>query len=77
MYNADYKILAKYRGFLTKQEIRTLRGQIKAGNVEAAKKGLEKLIRRRFVARAQKEAGTLESKPMLDHQGGTSLEARP
>ena len=47
MYNADYKILAKYRGFLTKQEIRTLRGQIKAGDVEAAKKGLEKLIKRR------------------------------
>lgn len=49
MYNADYKILAKYRGFLTKQEIRTLRGQIKAGDVEAAKKGLEKLIKRREV----------------------------
>lgn len=47
MHDKAYKHLAKYRGILSKQEIRTLRGQIKAGDVESAKKGLEKLIKRR------------------------------
>lgn len=47
-YTVEYAGIATvYRGFLTKQEIRTLRGQIKAGDVEAAKKGLEKIVRRR------------------------------
>ena len=47
MHDKAYKHLAKYRGILSKQEIRTLRGQIKAGQADAAMKGLEALLKRR------------------------------
>lgn len=47
MYDKAYKSLAKYRDTLTNQEIRTLRGQIKAGQAEAAMKGLKALLERK------------------------------
>ena len=47
MSDKAYKYLAKYRDALTNQEIRTLRGQIKAGHAEAAMKGLEGLLERK------------------------------
>ena len=40
----DIKELKKYRTKLTKQQLLTLRGQIKSGHPEAAKKGLQKLL---------------------------------
>ena len=47
MYDKAYKSLAKYRDTLTDQEIRTLRGQITAGQAEAAMKGLKALLERK------------------------------
>lgn len=40
------KELGRYRDVLTKQEIKTIRGQALAGNVEGARKGLKKILRR-------------------------------
>lgn len=56
MYNKDYKILAKYRSVLTNQEIRTLRGQIKAGDTKSALIGLERLLKGREERAKAKEA---------------------
>lgn len=36
--------LRSYRSYLTNQEYRTIRGQIAAGDIVGAMKGLEKLI---------------------------------
>lgn len=36
--------LKKYRGVLSKQQIKTLRGQVLAGNVKGAEKGLNKIL---------------------------------
>lgn len=36
--------LRKYRGVLTKQQLKTLKGQILAGDAEGAEKGLKKLL---------------------------------
>ena len=36
--------LARYQYRLTRQQYRTLKGQIKAGDIEGAAKGLEKLL---------------------------------
>ena len=38
--------IQKYRHLLTLQEMRTLRGQIISGDIAAAMKGLDKLLRR-------------------------------
>ena len=38
------RTLKQYRGVLTKQQIRTLRGQILAGETEAAEKGLNNIL---------------------------------
>lgn len=40
--------LKKYRHKLTKQQLLTLRGQILKGDIEAYKKGLNKLLRRKY-----------------------------
>lgn len=47
MYDKAHKSLAKYRDTLTNQEIHTLRGQITAGQAEAAMKGLKALLERK------------------------------
>lgn len=38
--------LRQYKGVLTRQQIQTLRGQALSGDVEGARKGLERLLRR-------------------------------
>jgi hypothetical protein len=50
--NADefIKKLKKYKCLLTKQQIRTLSGQAIKGEIEAAEKGLNKLLRRIEIA---------------------------
>lgn len=39
-----YKILKRYKYQLTRQQINTLKGQIKAGDLKGFYKGLKKLI---------------------------------
>lgn len=39
--------LKKYRKFLTRQQAKTIKGQILHGDEEAAVKGLAKIVRRR------------------------------
>lgn len=43
---AELRRLAKYNGLITPQEMRTLRGQIRAGNIDAAWRGLNKIMAR-------------------------------
>ena len=46
----DQRAMAKlkeHRNSLTRQQIQTLRGQILAGNAEAAMKGLERIVGRK------------------------------
>lgn len=38
--------LRKYRRYLTRQQLRTLVGQIKAGDIDGAMNGLSKILRR-------------------------------
>lgn len=45
--------LRNYRSVLTKQEIKTLGGQIKNGNIEAAFQGLQTTIKKRGVEDGQ------------------------
>lgn len=40
-----YRMLKKAKPYLTKQQYRTIKGQIVAGDVEGAKKGLKKLLK--------------------------------
>jgi hypothetical protein len=40
--------LRKYKDHLTKQQFKTLRGQIINGDCEGAKKGLKKILNRRI-----------------------------
>ncbi len=44
-----YICLRKYRGYLTRQQIRTLAGQIKAGDANGAMNGLSKILERKGV----------------------------
>ena len=44
-----YQILKKYKNQLTKQQYKTLKGQILSGDKEAAMKGLNKLLKRKAV----------------------------
>ena len=39
-------LIKQYRPYLTRQQVRTLNGQWKAGNEEAALKGLKKILER-------------------------------
>lgn len=41
---ASYKKLKKYRGKLKRSQVKTLAGQIKSGNPQAALKGLENIL---------------------------------
>jgi hypothetical protein len=42
--------LRKYKDHLTKQQFKTLRGQVINGDCEGAKKGLKKILNRRMQA---------------------------
>ena len=44
---AELQRLAKYKGLITPQEFRTLRGQILSGDVDAAWRGLERIMKRK------------------------------
>ena len=46
MINSFIKELGKYRNVLSRQQIKTLKGQAINGNTEDARKGLNKLLRR-------------------------------
>lgn len=39
-----YKTLRNYKPYLTRQQLKTLAGQIKAGDAEGAKRGLFKIL---------------------------------
>ena len=41
------KHLKKYRGNISKQQLKTIRGQALSGNLEGAKLGLKKVLERR------------------------------
>ena len=41
-----YRMLKKYRPYLTRQQYKTIKGQIIAGDYNGAEKGLKKLLRR-------------------------------
>lgn len=41
-----YRCLRQYSSYLTRQQLRTLSGQIKAGNVDGAMKGLNTILER-------------------------------
>ena len=43
------KLIKEYRDLLTRQQVRTIIGQYKAGNEEGALKGLIKILRRQGV----------------------------
>ena len=43
--NAFIKLLKEFNGVLTKQQIKTLRGQVLAGDISGAFKGLERIIK--------------------------------
>lgn len=40
--------LKEYRGILSKQQIKTLKGQILSGDIKGAEKGLSKILIRRI-----------------------------
>ena len=42
-------LIKEYRSYLTRQEVKTINGQSKAGNEEAALKGLKKILRRKGI----------------------------
>mgnify|MGYP006361747173 CR=1 FL=1 len=44
-----YAVLRQYRVYLTRQQVRTLVGQIKAGNADGAMNGLSKILERKGV----------------------------
>lgn len=41
------RVLYQHKARLTVQELKTLRGQVQAGDAEAAMRGLDKILRRR------------------------------
>lgn len=41
-----YRCLRQYSSYLTRQQLRTLSGQIKSGNVDGAMKGLNTILER-------------------------------
>ena len=43
------KLIKEYRHLLTRQQVTTLNGQIKAGNEEGALKGLIKILKRQGI----------------------------
>jgi len=47
-----YKTLRKYKEYMTRQQLKTLAGQIKSGSVDAAMKGLTKIVARALATEA-------------------------
>lgn len=45
--NNFWRELNNHKSFLSKQQYRTIKGQAKAGQINAARKGMQKIIRRR------------------------------
>ena len=45
----DRKLIKEYIHLLNRQQVKTLNGQIKAGNEEGALKGLKKILKRQGV----------------------------
>ena len=43
------KLIKEYRELLTRQQVPTINGQIKAGNEDGALKGLKKILKRQGV----------------------------
>lgn len=43
-----FNLLKKYKHKLTRQQLLTLKGQIKANDIEGFKKGLNKILRRYY-----------------------------
>ena len=43
------KLIKEHRELLTRQQVRTINGQVRAGNEEGALKGLIKILRRQGV----------------------------
>lgn len=41
-----FKVIEAHRHQLTRQQLQTLRGQVKAGNPDAALRGLDKILER-------------------------------
>ena len=46
--NEYIKLLKKYRKRLTRQQLLTLRGQILSGDIDGFKKGLQKVLSKRY-----------------------------
>lgn len=46
--NEYIKVLKKYRKRLTRQQLLTIRGQILNGDIEGFKKGLKKVLSKRY-----------------------------
>ena len=46
--NEYIKILKKYCKILTRQQLLTLRGQILSGDIDGFKKGLQKVLRKKY-----------------------------
>lgn len=46
MNKEEFKLLKLYRYYLTKQQYKTLKGQILANDTEGFKKGLNKILQR-------------------------------
>lgn len=44
-----YQLLKSYKNLLTRQQILTLKGQIKAGNYEGFKNGLKTILKREMI----------------------------
>lgn len=42
-------LIKEYRSYLTRQEVKTINGQSKAGNEDAALKGLKKILKRKGI----------------------------
>ena len=55
-----YRLLKKYKHVLTKQQYLTIKGQVKAGDIEGAKKGLKRVLERNIKNIIWKEGDDLK-----------------
>ena len=51
---AFIKYLGRYRWLLSKQQISSIKGQALSGNIEAARKGLSRIIKERGIKNADR-----------------------
>lgn len=51
---AFIKVLGKHRNILSKKQISTIKGQALSGNLEAARKGLNRIINERGIENANR-----------------------